>query len=312
MTNSGSSLPLDASQDEVYCLALRQIPRQSSNAEGVLVMKNNTLIAALFVGLLALPLASAASAQVTTATIVGTITDSSGGALPGATVTARNAETGFNRTVPANEVGAYRLEFLPIGSYVVEVTLSGFKTANRSGIVLNVNDTARVDVSLSLGGVTETVTVEAAPRCQHDHRRHLEDDRRHGDPEPADRRSQRLLAAGPDARRAVQQQRRRLRVRDDQLAEPRLPRAAHADQRRRRRRHRLGELLPRRRHQHDRAAQHRQHPAQPGRHPGVQGPDQQLQRGVRALRRAASSTSSPRPAPTTTGARPSSTCATRR
>ena len=124
-------------------------------------MKNNTLIAALFVGLLAFPLASAASAQVTTAAIVGTITDSSGGALPGSTITAKNVETGFNRAVPSNEVGAYRLEFLPIGTYAVEVSLSGFTTATRSGIVLNVNDIARVDVSLSLGGVTESVTVEA-------------------------------------------------------------------------------------------------------------------------------------------------------
>ncbi len=125
-------------------------------------MKKNTLIAALLVVLAAWSLAPAAGAQVTTATIVGTITDSSGAALPGATVTARNVETGFNRTVPANEVGAYRLEFLPIGSYVVEVGLSGFTTATRRGIVLSVNDTARVDVSLSLGGVAETVNVEAA------------------------------------------------------------------------------------------------------------------------------------------------------
>ena len=71
-------------------------------------------------------------------------------------------DTGFTRTVPANEVGAYRLEFLPIGRYVVEVSLSGFKTAVRSGIVLNVNDTARVDAALSLGGVAETVNVEGA------------------------------------------------------------------------------------------------------------------------------------------------------
>ena len=70
-------------------------------------------------------------------------------------------DTGFTRTVPTNEDGAYRLEFLPIGSYIVEVTLSGFKTSTRSGIVLNVNDTARVDASLSLGGVAETVNVEA-------------------------------------------------------------------------------------------------------------------------------------------------------
>ena len=80
--------------------------------------------------LMASPLASVAGAQVTSATIVGTVTDSSGAALPGATVTARNVDTGFTRTVPSNEVGAYRLEFLPIGRYVVEVSLSGFKTAS--------------------------------------------------------------------------------------------------------------------------------------------------------------------------------------
>ena len=125
-------------------------------------MKRNTLIAALRVAVILFSLASAASAQVTTAAIVGTVVDSSGAALPGATVTARNVDTGFNRTVPSNEDGTYRLEFLPIGRYVVEVSLSGFKTATRSGIVLNVNDTARVDASLSVGAVAETVTVEGA------------------------------------------------------------------------------------------------------------------------------------------------------
>ena len=124
-------------------------------------MKKNALFAALFVVLMAFPLAPVASAQVTTAAIVGTITDSSGAALPGVTVTARNVETGFNRTVPSSEVGAYRLDFLPIGSYVVEASLSGFTTATRSGIVLSVNDTVRVDLSLSLGGLAESVTVEA-------------------------------------------------------------------------------------------------------------------------------------------------------
>jgi hypothetical protein len=122
----------------------------------VLVKKN--LFSAV---LLVLLIASGAGAQVTTATIVGTITDSGGGALPGASVTARNVDTGFTRTVPTNEDGAYRLEFLPIGGYVVEVSLSGFKTATRSGIVLNVNDTARADTSLSIGGVAETVNVAA-------------------------------------------------------------------------------------------------------------------------------------------------------
>jgi len=107
-------------------------------------------------------LAPVAGAQITSATLVGTISDASGGALPGATVTARNVETGFNRTVPTNEVGAYRLEFLPIGNYEIEAALQGFTTAKRAGIVLRVNDTLKVDVQLSLGGVAETVTVAAA------------------------------------------------------------------------------------------------------------------------------------------------------
>ena len=115
--------------------------------------------AAIFV---AWPLASIAGAQVTTATIVGTITDSSGGALPGTLVTARNADTGLTRSVPAGEGGAYRIEFLPIGNYVVEVALDGFKTVRRIGIVLRVAETARVDVSLEIGALAEMVTVTAA------------------------------------------------------------------------------------------------------------------------------------------------------
>ena len=110
--------------------------------------------------MLALALAPAAGAQVTSAAIVGTITDSSGGALPGVTVTARNVDTGFNRTVPTDEMGAYRLDFLPIGKYTVEMELSGFKTVSRSGIVLNVNDTVKLDVALEVGGLSETITVE--------------------------------------------------------------------------------------------------------------------------------------------------------
>ena len=126
------------------------------------MIRKTTFPTALLAVLMIFPLARVVNAQVTSATILGTITDPSGGALPGATVTARNVDTGFNRAVSSNEAGAYRLEFLPIGRYVVEVTLSGFKASNRSGIVLNVNDTIRVDASLELGGVTEAVTIDAA------------------------------------------------------------------------------------------------------------------------------------------------------
>jgi len=107
--------------------------------------------------LVAAPLASVARAQLTTATIVGTITDSSGAALPGATVTAQNLDTGLTRSVPSGGDGAYRLEFIPIGRYAVDAVLDGFKTARHSGIILRVNDTARVDVSLEIGALAETV-----------------------------------------------------------------------------------------------------------------------------------------------------------
>jgi hypothetical protein len=126
------------------------------------VFEKRTFIPCLLVALLAAPLASVARAQGTTATIVGTVTDASGGALPGTLVTARNADTGLARSVPAGADGAYRIEFLPIGNYVVEAVLDGFKTAHRSGIALRVSDTVRVDVSLELGALAEMVNVNAA------------------------------------------------------------------------------------------------------------------------------------------------------
>jgi hypothetical protein len=126
------------------------------------VIKKTTRFIVAAVILVAGPLAAEARAQITTATIVGTITDSSGGALPGVTVTARNLDTGFTRNVPSGADGAYRLEFMPIGRYTVDAALSGFKTASRSGIVLQVTDTARVDVSLEIGSLTDTVNVTSA------------------------------------------------------------------------------------------------------------------------------------------------------
>lgn len=98
--------------------------------------------------------------QVTTATIIGTISDPSGGQLPGAKVTARNLDTGLTRTVNSGDDGNYRIEFLPVGKYSIEVTAStGFKKAFRNDIVLLVNDTATVDIALEVGQVNETVTI---------------------------------------------------------------------------------------------------------------------------------------------------------
>ncbi len=107
--------------------------------------------------LLAFPLG--AVAQVTTATIVGTVTDPGGANVPGAQVVARNVDTGLTRTVTSSDEGTYRLEFLPVGNYVVEVSIAGFKKAYINGIVLKINDTTRVDVALTVGQVSETVTI---------------------------------------------------------------------------------------------------------------------------------------------------------
>jgi len=112
---------------------------------------------AVFAGLLIVPLGVAG--QVTTATLVGTITDPGGASVPNAQVTAKNTETGLSRTVASNDDGAYRVEFLPVGKYTVEVSLTGFKRALLDNIVLQVNDTLRVDVTLTVGQLNETVTV---------------------------------------------------------------------------------------------------------------------------------------------------------
>jgi hypothetical protein len=121
-------------------------------------MKHSMLRLAVLALFAALPLASDA-AQVTSATLVGSAHDSTGAALPGVSVTARNADTGFTRTVTTNETGAYRLDFLPIGRYSVEAALSGFKSEIRSGIVLAVNDAVRIDLTLQIGTIADSVTV---------------------------------------------------------------------------------------------------------------------------------------------------------
>ncbi|HUR97065.1 MAG TPA: carboxypeptidase regulatory-like domain-containing protein [Pyrinomonadaceae bacterium] len=114
------------------------------------------------IGLVVVPVT--AVAQITSATIIGTITDPNGAPVPAASITARNIDTGLTRTVTSEEDGGFRLEVLPVGNYTVEVTAAtGFKKAHREGIVLRVNDTARIDIALEVGSVDEQVTITTAP-----------------------------------------------------------------------------------------------------------------------------------------------------
>jgi hypothetical protein len=99
--------------------------------------------------------------QTTTATLSGNITDSSGAGVPGAAVTATNLDTNISRTITTVADGSYSLLFLPIGRYRLEVNHAGFKKFEQTGIILEVNRNARVDGTLQVGGVNETVEVKA-------------------------------------------------------------------------------------------------------------------------------------------------------
>ncbi len=103
--------------------------------------------------------AAAVSAQVSTVTIHGTVSDTTGAVIQKAQVTAVNIETNFARSVFTDSSGVYAIQFLPIGPYRLEVTANGFKKFVQSGIVLEVNRNARVDPALDAGAVSETVSV---------------------------------------------------------------------------------------------------------------------------------------------------------
>jgi hypothetical protein len=104
---------------------------------------------------------NAAWAQAT-AQINGTVSDSSGAVLPGVTVVAIQTDTGFRREAVTDERGSYALLNLPLGPYRLEATLSGFRVYAQTGIVLQVNSNPVIPVTLQLGSVQETVSVEAA------------------------------------------------------------------------------------------------------------------------------------------------------
>src|SRR5438445_9903238 len=116
----------------------------------------------LIASLLLLLAAAPAYAQRITASIRGTVTDQSNAVVAGATVTVRNEATGLTRTTRTNSSGNYSFDELPVGSYRIDVSFSGFKSAAKSGIVVNVADVRAADMQLSTGDVAETVSVEAS------------------------------------------------------------------------------------------------------------------------------------------------------
>lgn len=100
-------------------------------------------------------------AQLSTATMFGTISDTTGAVLSGATVTMVQTDTNFTRVAVTKDDGSYREEFLPVGPYKVTVAAKGFKTLERTGIVLAVMQDADLSLKLEVGATSETVDVTA-------------------------------------------------------------------------------------------------------------------------------------------------------
>ena len=102
------------------------------------------------------------SQQRNTAGLYGRVTDQQGTLVPAAKVTLTQIDTGIVRATQSNQAGEWEFPGIPVGEYRLEIQKEGFNKVVQSGIVLQVNDNRRADVSLPLGSITTTVNVEAA------------------------------------------------------------------------------------------------------------------------------------------------------
>ena len=106
--------------------------------------------------------ANTAWGQDVTGSITGTVTDPTGGAIAGATVTVKDAARGLTYTAVSNESGLYRFSQVPVGNYDLRVEKQGFQTSIHESFVLVLNQTARIDFEMKVGQVTQTVEVTGA------------------------------------------------------------------------------------------------------------------------------------------------------
>jgi hypothetical protein len=102
-------------------------------------------------------------AQQITGTITGTVKDTQGAVIAGAAVRAVNADTGFSRSTTTSGLGDYTIDYLPVGKYTVEVDAPGFKKFVQQNLILTVDQTRVLNITLSIGAQTQTVEVTEAP-----------------------------------------------------------------------------------------------------------------------------------------------------
>ena len=95
------------------------------------------------------------------ASIFGTVEDSTGGVAPGVVVTLTNVDTGSERTAETGATGSYSFTSVPVGNYMLSAELAGFRRYERINITLQANENVKADVTLEVGQVTEVVTVSA-------------------------------------------------------------------------------------------------------------------------------------------------------
>ena len=154
--------PQDIFRPSPWKVKGRRLSTMGSHRRGVVCI---LLICSVLLAVLA---ASAPMfAQTPTSTILGVVKDPTGGTVPGAIVTVTNTDTGIARTATTGEDGAYRFPALNVGNYQVQVMKDGFQTAERTGITLEVAQSAEIDMTLQLGAVGEKVVVTGeAPLVQ--------------------------------------------------------------------------------------------------------------------------------------------------
>ena len=112
---------------------------------------------------LILGLSTVTFGQQTTGSIVGTVKDQQGAVVNTASVRATNVDTGFTRSAPVNGYGEYRIDYLPVGKYSVDATAPSFERFVQQNLALDVDQTLTVEIKLTIGSQTSTVTVTEAP-----------------------------------------------------------------------------------------------------------------------------------------------------
>ncbi len=123
------------------------------------------VIASLSVALLASPVC--ADGQLNQGSLSGHVVDASGAAVANAQISARDLGTGISVNNESNDAGEFRFPVLPLGAYDVSVSAPGFKTARYAKVIIQVNSVAVLEVSMQIGGTTDSVTVDAsAPSLQ--------------------------------------------------------------------------------------------------------------------------------------------------